>query len=140
MAFFTEEKLQRRPIEIERASVSSLSPEVQKRLQRINDNYQAFDEVFADVEATIERDEHLREFNASLRAADLQPKKKRWRSRDVRSTQKSGSGKRPKKTKRGAEVTKLKNAQVQIAKKNKRTAQTEHAAVGEIKKKKKKPR
>ena len=136
MAFFTAEKLKRRPIEIERSSVSSLSPEVQKRLERINDNYEAFDELFADVEATIESDEHLREFNASLRAADLQPKKKRWRLRGGSFAQKSGSGKRSRKTKRGSEVTKLKNAQVQIAKKDKGANQTERDTVGEIKKKK----
>ena len=121
MAFFPQQKLQPRRIEIDHSGVSSQSPEVQDRLQRIDDNYQAFDELFADVQATIESDERLREFNAHLKVADLQPKKKgRWRSR---SANPAAAKKRTnnKASARATSVAKAKDAQLNIPNHNKKT-------------------
>jgi hypothetical protein len=73
MAFFTADKLKRRTITVDPSTVSAQSPEVQNRLRRIDENYQAFDELFADIETTIENDDRLREFNANLRAAKRRP-------------------------------------------------------------------
>jgi len=64
MAFFSADKLKRRQITIDPSAVSAQSPEVQNRLQRIDENYQAFDELFADIEATIENDDRLRELRS----------------------------------------------------------------------------
>ena len=127
MAFFTADKLKRRQITIDPSAVSAQSPEVQNRLQRIDENYQAFDELFADIEATIENDDRLREFNANLRAVDLKPKKKsRWRSRagktgakGKKKTAASASGK--KSSGRRAAVSKIKDAQVSLNKSAKKT-------------------
>lgn len=127
MAFFSADKLKRRQITIDPSAVSAQSPEVQNRLQRIDENYQAFDELFADIEATIENDDRLREFNANLRAVDLKPKKKsRWRSRAGKTGAKgkknsaaSASSKKP--AGRRAAVSKIKNAQVTLNKSEKKT-------------------
>jgi len=131
MAFFTADKLKRRQITVDPSAVSAQSPEVQNRLQRIDDNYQAFDELFADIESRIEDDDRLREFNANLRAADLQPKKKkRWRSRTGQNGAKgkrktSASASSKKTTRRGAAVSKIKNAQVTLKKSQKTTPPAE---------------
>lgn len=124
MAFFTADKLKRRQIKIDPSAVSAQSPEVQNRLQRIDDNYQAFDELFADIQTTIENDERLREFNANLRAADLKPKKKkRWRSRAgktaAKKTTASASKKKP--SSRRAAVSKIKDAQIRLNKSGSKT-------------------
>ena len=124
MAFFTADKLKPRRITIDPSAVSAQSPDVQNRLQRIDENYQAFDELFADIEATIEKDERLREFNANLRAADLQPKKKsRWRSRAGKAGTKktSASARKKKPSNRRAAVSKMKDAQVRLNRPDKKT-------------------
>ena len=114
MAFFSKQKLQPRRIEVDDSGVSSQSPEVQGRLQRIDDNYQAFDELFANVQATIENDDSMREFNANLKAADLQPKKKgRWRSRSAKASA-SKKGSKRKSSSRITSVAKAKDAQLNI--------------------------
>ena len=121
MAFFPQQKLQPRRIEIDQSGVSSQSPEVQDRLQRIDDNYQAFDELFANVQATIESDERLREFNAHLKVADLQPKKKgRWRSRSSNPAA-SKKGTKNKSSSRASSVAKAKDAQLNIPNRTKKT-------------------
>lgn len=118
MAFFTSDKLKRRRIQIDPSAVSAKSPEVQNRLQRIDENYQAFDELFEDIQATIENDDRLREFNANLRAVDLQPKKKkRWRGRVGNNGTKNtaASASKKKTSRRGAAVSKIKNAQISVS-------------------------
>ena len=122
MAFFTADKLKRRRITIDPSTVSAQSPEVQNRLQRIDENYQAFDELFADIVETIDNDDRLREFNANLRAVDLQPKKKkRWRSRAGQNGAKGkkktvASANKKKSTRRGKAVSKIKDAQINLNK------------------------
>jgi hypothetical protein len=143
MAFFSADKLKRRQITIDPSAVSAQSPEVQNRLQRIDENYQAFDDLFADIEATIENDDRLREFNANLRVADLQPKKKaRWRSRSGKTGakgKKNASASASKKsTPRRAAVSKIKNAQVSLNKSNKKTPPSDASSTP--KRSKKKPR
>ena len=141
MAFFTADKLKRRQITIDSSAVSAQSPEVQNRLQRIDENYQAFDELFADIEATIENDDRLREFNANLRAADLQPKKKsRWRSRAGKTGTKktSASARKKKPSNRSAAVSKLKGAQIRLNKSEKESSSPNDSS--SPKRPKKKPR
>ena len=127
MAFFTADKLKRRRITIDPSAVSAQSPEVQNRLQRIDENYQAFDELFADIVETIDNDDRLREFNANLRAVDLQPKKKkRWRSRAGQNGAKGkkktvASANKKKSTRRGKAVSKIKDAQINLNKSPKKT-------------------
>ena len=127
MAFFTADKLKRRRITIDPSAVSAQSPEVQDRLQRIDENYQAFDELFADIVETIDNDDRLREFNANLRAVDLQPKKKkRWRSRAGQNGAKGkkktvASANKKKSTRRGKAVSKIKDAQINLNKSPKKT-------------------
>ncbi len=136
MAFFTADKLKRRRIKIDPSAVSAQSPEVQDRLQRIDENYRAFDELFATVQATIEADERLRQFNANLRAADLQPKKKkRWRSRSGQaSAQQKPTGRR-------TTVGKIKNAQIALNKAGKKSnATTAKGSTTAKKRTNKKPR
>ena len=141
MAFFTADKLKRRRITIDPSAVSAQSPEVQNRLQRIDENYQAFDKLFADIEETIENDERLREFNANLRAVDLQPKKKkRWRSRTGKTGAKKAvaSANKKKPTRRGKAVSKIKDAQISLNKSQKKTAPSDTSSTE--KRSKKKPR
>ena len=141
MAFFTADKLKPRRITIDPSAVSAQSPDVQNRLQRIDENYQAFDELFADIEATIENDDRLREFNANLRAADLQPKKKsRWRSRAGKTGAKKtvASANKKKSTRRGKAVSKIKAAQVSLNKSQKKTPPSDASSAQ--KRTKKKPR
>lgn len=118
MAFFPNNRLKPRHIEIDRSTISAQSPEVQSRLQRIDANFHEFDELFADVQATIENDDQLREFNAHLKVADLEPKKKsRWRSRTSKrkpTASTSRSKTKPKSTSRSVRVVKAKNAQLNI--------------------------
>ena len=140
MAFFTADKLKRRRIKIDPSAVSAQSPKVQDRLQRIDDNYQAFDELFADIQTTIENDERLREFNSNLRAVDLQPKKKkRWRSRTGKNgTKKTSASASKKKSTRRAAVSKVKNAQINLTKSDKKAPSSD--AGSSQKRSKKKPR
>ena len=144
MAFFTADKLKRRRITIDPSAVSAQSPEVQNRLQRIDENYQAFDELFADIVETIDNDDRLREFNANLRAVDLQPKKKkRWRSRAGQNGAKgkkktSASASRKKTSSRRSAVSKIKDAQVSLNKSQKKTPSSD--ASSSQKRSKKKPR
>ena len=119
MAFFTADKLKRRTITVDPSTVSAQSPEVQNRLRRIDENYQAFDELFADIETTIENDDRLREFNANLRAVDLQPKKKkRWRSRAGKTGGKKKTAASAKRISNRTSRTlrKVKDAQISLSK------------------------
>ena len=141
MAFFTADKLKRRRITIDPSAVSAQSPEVQDRLQRIDENYQAFDELFADIVETIDNDDRLREFNANLRAVDLQPKKKkRWRSRAGQNGAKGkkktvASANKKKSTRRGKAVSKIKDAQINLNKSPKK-APTDASSTEKLTKKK----
>ena len=80
MPFFSDEKLKRRSIEIDLSELTSDSPEVQKRLNRIDANYQQLDSMLTDIEATISSDQRLSEINASIKTVEKAAKKKRkWR-------------------------------------------------------------
>ena len=80
MAFFSAEKLRPRRIEIDDSAITCDSPDVQKRLSRIDANYQRLDSMLADIEDTISGDQRLSEINASIKTVDLRKKKKRkWR-------------------------------------------------------------
>jgi hypothetical protein len=80
MAFFSAEKLKRRQIEIDHSAITCDSPNVQKRLSRIDANYQQLDSMLSDIEETISGDQRLSEINASIKTVDIAKKKKRkWR-------------------------------------------------------------
>lgn len=83
MPFFNAQKLKPRRIEIDRSEITSDSPEVQKRLGRIDANYQQLDSLLTDIETTISSDDRLSQINASIKAVDLPIKKKpnsrKWR-------------------------------------------------------------
>ena len=81
MAFFSSNKLKRRPIEIDHSEITCDSPEVQNRLSRIDANYQQLDSMLSDIETTIADDERLSEINASIKTVDIRSKKpkRKWR-------------------------------------------------------------
>ena len=80
MAFFSPEKLKRRRIEIDHSEITCDSPDVQKRLDRIDANYQRLGSMLDDIEETISTDQRLSEINASIKSVDIRKKKKRkWR-------------------------------------------------------------
>ncbi|MDG1875412.1 MAG: hypothetical protein P8J27_15975 [Mariniblastus sp.] len=83
MAFFSREKLKPKKILVERSGVSSNSPEVQKRLSRIENNYQELDAILAELELKMANDDRLRainEFDAEEFEATFGVKRKRkWR-------------------------------------------------------------
>jgi len=80
MAFFSAEKLKQRKIEIDHSAITCASPDVQKRLNRIDANYQQLDSMLSDIEETISCDQRLSAINASIKTVDIAKKKKRkWR-------------------------------------------------------------
>lgn len=80
MAFFSSEKLKRRRIEIDLSAKTCDSPDVQKRLSRIDANYQRLDSMLGDIEDTISSDQRLSAINESIKSVDLPKKRKRkWR-------------------------------------------------------------
>jgi nitrate/nitrite-specific signal transduction histidine kinase len=100
MAFFSPEKLQRRRIEIDQSTATSDSPEIKRRLNRIEQNYQQLDEVLVDIENKLAQDERL----AALDNQDVdfesefgvKPKRK-WRSAEKRNKRQKTSSGRPRK-------------------------------------------
>ncbi len=59
MAFFSPEKLKRKKIEVDESAITSLSPKVQQRLDRIEGNYQQLDEILAKLESRMAADDRL---------------------------------------------------------------------------------
>lgn len=86
MAFFSEKKLRRIRIEIDDDALKSDSPEIRKRLDRIEENYALLDDVLNGLEARFKNDESI----VSLFAADdfvpepVLKKKRKWRPRKPR--------------------------------------------------------
>lgn len=95
MTFFSDRQLKPRRIVVDTTRINSTSPEVQKRLDRIQDNYHQLDLILAQVEAKIQADERLKAMNDDAQPdgeAELIVKKKRkWRARKPR-TAKLASG------------------------------------------------
>jgi vacuolar-type H+-ATPase subunit I/STV1 len=82
MAFFSPEKLKQRRIEIDESSATSESAEVQKRLNRIEANYQQLDDILADLESKIDQDERLKaidDANVDFEATYGIKKKRKWK-------------------------------------------------------------
>jgi len=84
MAFFSPEKLKRKSIEIDHSEISSLSPEVQKRLERIEGNYQELDAILAELESKMAADDRLKAIDDSS-AEDFEAtfgvkRKRKWRT------------------------------------------------------------
>ena len=84
MAFFSPEKLKRKSIEIDHSEISSSSPEVQKRLDRIEGNYQQLDEILAELESKMASDDRLKAIeNTSPEDFEAEfgvKKKRKWRT------------------------------------------------------------
>ena len=59
MAFFSPEKLQPRTIEVDNSTPTCNSPEMQKRLERIEQNYAELNLVLEQLEGKLETDERL---------------------------------------------------------------------------------
>lgn len=59
MAFFPPEKLRPQQIEIDESTESCDSPEIRRRLDRIEKNYQQLNEVLIDIESKLSTDERL---------------------------------------------------------------------------------
>lgn len=84
MAFFSPEKLKRKSIEIDHSEISSLSPEVQKRLERIEGNYQELEAILAELESKMASDDRLKAIDQSS-AEDFEAtfgvkRKRKWRT------------------------------------------------------------
>ncbi len=80
MPFFSSEKLKRREIEIDRSAITCDSPEVKKRLSRIDANYRQLDSMLSDIESTISNDQRLSQIDATIKTVTQTAKKKRkWR-------------------------------------------------------------
>ncbi len=79
-------------IESDPLAVSSSSASVQKRMDRIAENYQQLDLLLAEVEAKIQRDERLNAIDQSLGDVELaaSTRKKNWRP-----SKKSAAPKKP---------------------------------------------
>ena len=87
MTFFNEKKLQPRRIEIDTTAISSGSPQVQQRLDRIHENYRQLDSILAEVEAKIRNDERLSAIDESIKEVEISRKKKKWRPRNASKKQ-----------------------------------------------------
>ena len=87
MAFFSNKKLRRIRIEIDESELKSDSPEIQSRLNRIEENYGKLDEVLSGLEDRFENDESFLSLfpGGEEPVFDLPKKKKRkWRPRKPR--------------------------------------------------------
>ena len=92
MTFFSAEKLKPRRIEIDSSRIGSNCPEVQKRLDRIQENYEQLESILAEMESKIERDERLKAIDdAEIDFETLYgvKKKRKWRSAKPKAKSKS---------------------------------------------------
>jgi hypothetical protein len=102
MTFFTPDKLRRRKIEIDRSVIHSDSPEVQKRLDRIQENYQQLNAILIDLESKIQSDERLKAIddeNVDFEQTFGVKKKRKWRPANpkAKSKRRSARSSNPKK-------------------------------------------
>lgn len=97
MAFFSPKKLERRMIEVDASTSTSESPEMQKRLARIEQNYDRLNDVLTDLESKISADERLQamdDTNVDFEAEfGIKPKRK-WRSPAKKTPKKRKSTRR----------------------------------------------
>lgn len=86
MAFFSKKKLRRIEIEIDPSTATADAPEMQKRLDRIAQNYQKLDEVLAGLEDRFKNDESIKLLLGDEAPVIEAPKKKKrkWRPRKPR--------------------------------------------------------
>ena len=82
--FFNPEKLERKIIEVDNSAMTSLSPEVKKRLDRIEGNYQQLDEILAELESKMAADDRLQAIEETspedFEATFGVKKKRKWRT------------------------------------------------------------
>lgn len=117
MLTFTAKVDRHCPIEIDGTTARCDSEAIQHRIDRIDESYAAFDHLFDKIEQTIQQDERLQSFNASLKSSDLAPKKKsRWRSRKTvasKSNSRSGAKSKPKSS-RQTGIAKVRGSQANV--------------------------
>ena len=77
--------------------VSSSSPQVTERIQRIADSYQRLESMLDQVETKIRGDERLSAINDSIVEVEIKVdgRKRKWRARRPRVTPKSSNPKKP---------------------------------------------
>ncbi|MFK7770318.1 MAG: hypothetical protein AB8B55_24115 [Mariniblastus sp.] len=83
MAFFSTDKLKRRKIVVDQSSTNSQSPDVQARLNRIEENYDALDSILAELESKIQADERLKaidDANVDFEGTFGIKKKRKWKT------------------------------------------------------------
>lgn len=92
MTFFSADKPKPRRIEIDAARIGSNDPSVQKRLDRIRENYDQLNTILAELETRFDSDERLKaidDANIDFEKTFGVKKKRKWR------TPKQKSGLRP---------------------------------------------
>ncbi|MEM9940973.1 MAG: hypothetical protein AAF939_05250, partial [Planctomycetota bacterium] len=92
MAFFPPDRLKSRNIEIDETNVSAESPDVQRRLQRIESNYVQLDEILAELETKISSNERLKAIDEAT-PDDFEltfgiRRKRKWKSASSKKTPK----------------------------------------------------
>ena len=83
MAFFTPNKLKRQKIDVDESGISCNSPEVQKRLNRIEENYLELNTILAELETKIQSDERLKaidDANVDFEQTFGIKKKRKWKT------------------------------------------------------------
>ena len=94
MTFFTPENLRHHRIEIDRSAISSDSPEVQIRLDRIRENYLQLEAILDELELKIESDERLKAIddeNVDFEQTFGVKKKRKWRPAKLKAKPKRSS-------------------------------------------------
>jgi hypothetical protein len=94
MTFFSADKLKPRRIDIDANAIGSKNPEVQKRLDRIQENYKQLDLILAELEARIACDERLKstdDARVNFETTLVVKKKRKWRAGKPKSKSKSRS-------------------------------------------------
>jgi hypothetical protein len=100
MTFFSADKPKPRRIEIDASRIGSNSPEVQKRLDRIRENYVQLDSILAELESKIESDERLKAIdnaNVDFEMTIGVKKKRKWRAAKPKSKTRSSTSSQTKK-------------------------------------------
>jgi hypothetical protein len=81
MTYFSQPKSKK--IEVDPHAVSSRSPAVQQRIDRIVENYQRLDLMLSEIESKIQNDQRLNEIDQSILEIELQVdgRRRKWRPR-----------------------------------------------------------
>ncbi len=90
MAFFSKKKLRRIKIEVDPSAVKSDSPEVVKRLERIDANYDRLNEILSNLELKFQEDSQFVQWlgdsdvEIPIEETKTKKRKRKWRPRKPR--------------------------------------------------------